>query len=306
MNTSNPNSQALFNSLGALIGTTSIFIIFLVYFAIIIGICLVFYLVQAIPMYHLTKKTGYDKPWLAFVPFCSLYPLFILPAKRYTVFNWFSFSKRSNAFWIHFVGTYAGSFILGILSFIIAYIPLINLLSPLLTLAYSAALAILVLIAKWDFYRTFGMDKSASLALAIVSAFVPIAHIVVLYVLWNKEPIYGSNNYYVAAFNPNGDSEYYGEDPYDPEANVKNASNYDYSYDTMSNYQTSADYGNPNFNPNSAYNNAQGYNNDAYNNQNYGAQSYDNNAYNNQNYNAQGYDNNAYNNQYNNPNNMNQ
>ena len=60
----------------------------------------VIYILKAIALYNLAYKSGYDKPWFAFIPIANAYLEAILPMKEFSYLGFYKSYERGKAFWI--------------------------------------------------------------------------------------------------------------------------------------------------------------------------------------------------------------
>ncbi len=79
---------------------------------------LILYILGAVGLYRMARKTGYGSPWLAWIPIANLYLMFLLPGGSFRVLAINKvIEKRENAFWI-FAGGAIAKKILQTVSFV--------------------------------------------------------------------------------------------------------------------------------------------------------------------------------------------
>lgn len=167
-------------------------ILFLVCFAvgiIIAASCLISYIVPAIPLYIMAKRSGYAKPWLVFVPYGKAYVSFALPLRQYSYLGMFKTYNRTAASW-----TYIS---LNFLTPVIAmFISCFGLVGSLFMNFYSIGVCLMHQGEYMDLYTTYGIKKDTALWLSILGIFLPIVHWVMLYIIYMNEPDFGLGRYY--------------------------------------------------------------------------------------------------------------
>ena len=166
-------------------------------------IAVAYYLVKAIPCYSMADKAGYDKPWIAFLPFGAEFIMCILPYKEFKLFgSKSSFAyDRTRVFWLYFA-CMAVPALAGVILYICLMIPYVNIIAGIVSSLGSLLLGAIGIFAmvlrvfiNMDLIATYESNDIA-IAIAIVSVFVPIVMIVMLFIMMGKEPEYGFGNYY--------------------------------------------------------------------------------------------------------------
>lgn len=159
------------------------------------------WVLEAIPLYKLSKKTGRKMPWLAWIPifsgYCRLYVLADIPGdKEYDIFGKYKIKQRSNAFWIYVAINVLGSFVIGfIVTLASLLIPIVGSFSIVLNLLPMAATAVMRYIFLKDVLNIFKPDAKANNTAAIIvtalDTFVTLgfARTVYLYTLLKYEPL---------------------------------------------------------------------------------------------------------------------
>ena len=152
---------------------------------------LISFLLPAVPLFKMAQKAGYNKPWLAFVPFAQVYLEFILPRRRY------------KALFIHTHKRGLMSLITILLVYIIPFFA-VNVMAyfhvPYIWVRFfGICISVCVLPIYWrkryDILYTFG-DKGSALPISIISLWIPVLYAVFLFINMNKAPDYGEGNFY--------------------------------------------------------------------------------------------------------------
>ncbi len=167
-------------------------IIILAMYAILFAIMITAYVVQAIPLYKMAKKMGRQHAWLAWIPVGNMYIMYAIPNKPFDLFKGkIHFEERYKAFIWSIAVTWGGAILVWIGS-IFAYIPLIGILVLIGMYLIDIALYVFIFIMHYpmykDIYDTFMPDKN-NVAMAVLSLFVPIVAIVMLWIAASKEPV---------------------------------------------------------------------------------------------------------------------
>jgi len=144
------------------------------------------YILPAIALFKMAKKSGYKYPWMAFIPVAQTYLEFVLPRKEFNVL--FKTKKRNMMGLITIILTYFGTTIILALNVVPALGQLLDILLPIVLIAFNWR-------RKYDMICTF-KDKDLALPISILSIPFPLLYTIVLLVLMNKEPEYGAGNYY--------------------------------------------------------------------------------------------------------------
>ncbi len=193
--------------LGAYIGASLAPIIIAGIMAIIgIVVSLALHYIEAIPLFKIGKKLGLKNAWIALIPirYCSVYVLSALAGeKEISFFGKFTIKKRLYSFlaWlgISILGFAVVGVISGIISAIIGWIPIINLIVPLisfvLNLLPTAACVIIEYYFLLDLIDVFNPDKKSNnttaLVISIIDAFIGyIVRGIYLWTLIKKAPLY--------------------------------------------------------------------------------------------------------------------
>ncbi len=179
--------------------------IMLIFFTIVVLFCMILafamWILEAIPVYKLAKKTGRPMPWLAWIPvFGSYFRMYVIadiPGKKeVNVFNKWRVESRSNMFWIYAGIKFLGSFIISIIVSVCSFIiPVIGSLSAVLYLLPMAATGIIEYIFFKELLDVFKSDQQANSVASIVVTILDklvtggLARTVYLYTLLKLEPI---------------------------------------------------------------------------------------------------------------------
>ena len=150
-------------------------------------ISIVAFILPAIALYKLATKAGYDKPWLAFIPFAQVYLEFVLPRRRYKVL-FMNTHKRETMALIAILVSCFGSMVIAGLNVI-----------PAVGQILDIALMLFLVAVNWgkrrDLLCTF-TDENTAMTISIISIFVPMVYAIYLLVIMNNDPDYGEGNYY--------------------------------------------------------------------------------------------------------------
>lgn len=147
----------------------------------------VLYILGAVGLYRMAKKTGYGSPWLAWIPIANLYLLFILPGGSFRVLALNTIiEKRESAFWIFFGIGMARKFLQSLLS-----IPggrLFFLFDDAIDIAWLVCLIFFLYPLYKDVFCLFETEKRAR-AFAIWSLILPFLLPIFLLIAASKEPV---------------------------------------------------------------------------------------------------------------------
>lgn len=188
----------------------------------------VIYILKAIALYNLAYKSGYDKPWFAFIPIANAYLEAILPMKEFSYLGFYKSYERGKAFWIFSVSLalmpFAERIISMIVGMLISVVMIIFIFLPGGTLITSLVSGVIYLIrlviwlvikiAKIIFKAILRIDllelymsmENAKL-LGIISLFVGGMYPIVLLCIMKKEPKFGFDNYYTPILLQSDDDE---------------------------------------------------------------------------------------------------
>ena len=159
------------------------------------------WIIEAIPLYKLAKKTARPMPWLAWVPFFSsyfrLYVIADIPGeKEVNLFNKWKVADRRHAFWGYVGIRLFGGTLIGLLVAVCSFvIPLIGSLSAVLYLVPAVATAIIEYIFLKDLLDVFKPDIKANNVTSIVITALDntvtfgLARTVYLYTLLKLDPL---------------------------------------------------------------------------------------------------------------------
>lgn len=222
-------------------------ILFFILFSLIIFA--ISYLVQYYPLWKMAKKAGFPYPWFAWISGFNMYLLCMLSKKKFYLFGKnITFEKRSTSFWIYLIIALCPSILVSI---IIIAMPWTQLIAQPIIVLLSVVLRFIQFVWLRDLYEVFG-DKTKedySMVLAIVSVIVPIANIIVFWMICKNSPSYGDGKYeltreidpYANDFNANQSTNYnqgmgYGQSQnYYQEQNVNYTGYNGYSQNTSYN-----------------------------------------------------------------------
>lgn len=163
----------------------------------VLGLCV--YIIEAIALFKLAKNANCKYAWLAWIPlfggYLRTYLISDIAGNKPFVFfdGKINFQKRINSFWIY-LGLGIGG---GLITTIIAMIPLIGLfLSPIVSLAFSAAIGIMNYVYLKDMLDVFRNDdeknKTAALIVTLLDCLVTIgfARAIYLCTIMKLDPLY--------------------------------------------------------------------------------------------------------------------
>ena len=168
-------------------------------------VSVVLYVLEAVPLYMLAKKTGRKYAWLAWVPvFGSYFRLYVLAdiagEKEVTFFNGkYTIQSRSMSFWIYvgiaLFGSAAVSVLIGVLNFIPVVGQIAGSLVTVLYLLPTVACGLIEYVYLRDVLDLFKKDRKANQTAAVVITVLDsvvtcgFARMICLYTLLKREPI---------------------------------------------------------------------------------------------------------------------
>ena len=153
----------------------------------LILVMLISFLLPAFALYRHAKTAGYDKPWLAFIPFAQTYLEYVLPRRRFKALFIDTHEREKVALIVILVSTFGTS--------VIAGLNLIPAFGQILDLALTLFLVAMNWRKMYDYLCTF-VDEKDAMTFSVIGVFVPIVYAVYLIVIRKKEPEYGEGNYY--------------------------------------------------------------------------------------------------------------
>ncbi len=153
----------------------------------LILVMLISFLLPAFALYRHAKTAGYDKPWLAFIPFAQTYLEYVLPRRRFKALFIDTHERENVALIVILVSTFGTS--------VIAGLNLIPAFGQILDLALTLFLVAMNWRKMYDYLCTF-VDEKDAMTFSVIGVFVPIVYAVYLIVIREKEPEYGEGNYY--------------------------------------------------------------------------------------------------------------
>lgn len=153
----------------------------------LILVMLISFLLPAFALYHHAKTAGYDKPWLAFIPFAQTYLEYVLPRRRFKALFIDTHEREKVALIVILVSTFGTS--------VIAGLNLIPAFGQILDIALTLFLVAMNWRKMYDYLCTF-VDEKDAMTFSVIGVFVPIVYAVYLIVIREKEPEYGEGNYY--------------------------------------------------------------------------------------------------------------
>lgn len=178
----------------------AIFLIMAIFYLTLFVTSAVLFILQAIAVYIMAFKAGYDKPWLAFIPIAQNYVVSILPSKQFSYLGLFKSYERGKTYWIMWAAVSLAPFVLSMLLAGLSVVPLVGYLASmfasLLTGVIRIARRIFFAILNIDLFEMYKLEQSVSIILGILSILVPVSKPIIYLVLCKKEPEYGYDNFY--------------------------------------------------------------------------------------------------------------
>ena len=169
-----PIFTAVFGFLGTLVSTVFGAVVFIAgVIAFVIGF-IISYLICAIPVYSLVKKCNRKSAWMAWIPiFGGLFRSYVLSDiagdKEFSLFNGkMRFKNRQNVFWIYLCINLLGDTIITVLVSVLSFVPLINVLSPVLFFVPGVCTSFIEFVYLRDVLDIFGEDKNKNRTVSIV------------------------------------------------------------------------------------------------------------------------------------------
>ena len=185
------------------IGTTMLIpiLIILGFIVMIAAILIVVMIIFGFPLYKMAKNAGFRHPIFAFIPFLQSYLMFFLPQEEFNLFNLIKIEDRHKAA-LYMTLIVNAPIILFVLIGLVMFVPFLGGIIASLISALSTVVSVAGYIVSWkcymDLYQTYNVGENA-LLYSLLSLFVPIFCIVMLFMLMNKEPNYGFGNIYNVA-----------------------------------------------------------------------------------------------------------
>lgn len=153
----------------------------------LILVMLISFLLPAFALYRHAKTAGYDKPWLAFIPFAQTYLEYVLPRRRFKVIFFDTHDRKQMAWIAILVSTFGAS--------VIAGLNVIPAFGQILDLALMLFLVAMNWRKMYDYLCTFTDDNSA-MTFSIIGVFLPLVYAIYLFTIMKNKPEYGEGNYY--------------------------------------------------------------------------------------------------------------
>lgn len=154
------------------------------------------YLLQAIPLFIMARKTGYKHAWMAFFPYTNDFLTFILPIREFNLFNLIKSNRRDIMALIYLGMNIIGGTVVSILAILTSGVVIIG---PLISTFGGTILMAFIYAFKWRMYydllMTFG-QKSNAVWVASVSLFIPWLFLIFTIFSCKNPPEYGVGNYY--------------------------------------------------------------------------------------------------------------
>ena len=159
-------------------------------------ISIAWYLLQAIPLFIMARKTGFKHAWMAFFPYTNDFLTFMLPIREFNIFNWIKSERRDTMALIYLALCVFGNSALLIITPILAPIPVIG---PLVASFGGTILVFFIYAFRWRMYydllKTFGQESNA-MWVSIISLFIPWLFLIFTIFSCKNDPDYGRGNYY--------------------------------------------------------------------------------------------------------------
>lgn len=182
--TADSSYGSIYAMLAAFLGTYTLFIVIMISI-VTVPMVIVEYLIPAIALNKMAKNAGYKYPWLAFIPIAQTYLEFVLPKREFNL--GFKTKERKTMAYISIGATYFGGVVVGALN-------TIPVLGQVLDLIFPIVLQAVRWRKMYDVMRTYKED-GISMAISIVSVFIPIVYSCALLSCMNQEPEYGWGRY---------------------------------------------------------------------------------------------------------------
>ncbi|MCR4647550.1 MAG: hypothetical protein K5776_00560 [Lachnospiraceae bacterium] len=159
------------------------------------------FLLKAVPIYMMAERAGYSYPFLAFIPFGQSYLMHILPVKEYSFLGMYKSLDRKKGYIAYILIIYVIPLLLGTLGMFLGMIPFLNYLFGLLAFAIEALMGVAQIAVRAimyiDLFKTYGKDDGTiPTLLGILGLFIPLVHVVALYIYCRQEPSFGFGNFY--------------------------------------------------------------------------------------------------------------
>lgn len=201
-------------------------IFFGIFFTVIMNLLLVYFL-SSIALYRMANLAGYDKPWLAFIPYAKHYIEIQLPVKEYNFCDIYHTGDRGLVFkW--YLGFKLFPLVVSLASMgISAFLGLLMLLpffGSFFSLIISGIFSIINIVFRvvrilfmWnvqnDLLITYKVPLGARIAICLFSNvfLAPVVYSIALLVISGKPPVYGYNNYYNPERYMDTENDEYGE-----------------------------------------------------------------------------------------------
>lgn len=166
---------------------------------IFIGASLV---INGIPLYRLAKNAGHSYPWLAFVPGGNTWTLVMLAKKPFDMLNGALVLRRDYAAMVIILLPVAFQYVCGMVN-ALAAIPIIGILFAIFSVVLSLAVIAVSMILRFylidDFFSTYTPNDPNKTLFVVLSLFIPLFFLIMLYIHMNDEPDYTYAEYYAKA-----------------------------------------------------------------------------------------------------------
>lgn len=157
--------------------------------AIICVIAIVSYVLMAIPLYKMAKKTVPDKAFLAWIPYGNLFLMAYIPASPFSALGGKVYIEdRNKVATIFLLYTLVGATALAIINNILSFIPILGpIVALFIYLAFYVVTYIFTFYIRRDLLDTFSPGNNT--AITIIGLFVPLVFIIFLYIRASEDPV---------------------------------------------------------------------------------------------------------------------
>lgn len=165
-----------------------VLIMIIVAFFLSMLVVLIFAVLKCLGLYRMAKKVGYDKAWLAWIPYANIWLQFALPTKEFKLPLFNKELDRTTAFIIYLAITFGGSMVVGILELL----PFLGILLGMVGYLAVIGSIILFLIPVYkDLFLLFYDESKAQgymIACVICTFVMPIVPAILMLITGSKTP----------------------------------------------------------------------------------------------------------------------
>lgn len=162
-------------------------IIFVIFFIIIFAIAVALYVLTAIPIHKMAKRTGLPNPWLAWIPIGHTYLRLKLSKREFNIFNVIKTNDRTKAF-------YGYLWIMGGMALVILmlFVPVVNFFAIFLYYVMMMIYPIIIGVFMWrvnyDLLMSYGQKENA-MWISVLNYWCPYFMIYMTYKIMNSDPV---------------------------------------------------------------------------------------------------------------------